>query len=73
MKLREILKLYTEISSLTRIFHEKAVSTSSRFSFIGNRGPIKNIKEKGNAKKKSRKKSAHLLIIMIVLFFFVFI
>ena len=29
----DILKLYTEISSLTPIFHEKAASTGSRGSF----------------------------------------
>ena len=63
-------KLYTEISSLTRIFHEKAASTGSRVSFLENRGPIKPIKEKGNAEKKNQEqKSAHLLSIMIFLFF----
>ena len=69
MNLRDFLKLYIEISSLTRIFHEKAASTGSRVSFLENRGPIKTIKDRGNAKQK---KSAHLLIIMIFLFFSVF-
>ena len=73
MKLRDFLKLYTEISSLTRIFHEKAAPTGSWVSFLENRGPIKPIKERGNAEKKNQeKKSAHLLIIMIFLFFSVF-
>ena len=33
MKLRDFFKLYIEISSLTRIFHEKRVATGSRDSF----------------------------------------
>ena len=57
MNRRDFQKLYTEISRLTRIFHEKAASTGSRVSFIGNRGPINTIKEKGNAKKKIKKKN----------------
>ena len=68
MNRRDFLELYIEISSLTRIFHEKAVSTGSRVSFLENRGLIKTIKDRGNAKKQ--KKSAHLLIIMIFLFLF---
>ena len=57
MKPRDFLKLYIEMSSLTRIFHEKVASTGSRVSFLENRGPIKTIKDKGNAEKqKSRKK-----------------
>ena len=56
MKLRDFLKLYTEISSLTRIFHEKAASTGSRVSFLENRGPIKTIKERGNAEQKNQEK-----------------
>ena len=51
-----IFLLYTEISSLTRIFHEKAASTGSRVSFLENRGLIKTIKEKDNAEKKSQEK-----------------
>ena len=62
-------KLYTEILSLTRIFHEKAASTGSRVSFLKNRGPIKTTKKKGNAEKKNQEKSALLRIIMIFLFF----
>ena len=42
------LKIYNEISSLTRIFHEKAASTGSRVSFLKNRGSIKTIKQRGN-------------------------
>ena len=41
------LKLYTEISSLTRIFHDKGPVTGSRVSFLENRGSIKTIKERG--------------------------
>ena len=37
----DVLKLYTEISSLTRIFHEKPASTGSRASFLKNHGPQK--------------------------------
>ena len=44
----DILKLYTEISSLNQIFHEKAASTGSRVSFLENRGSIKTIKQRGN-------------------------
>ena len=72
MKRRDFLKLYSEISSLTRIFHEKAASTGSRVSFLENRGPIKPIQERGNAEKKIKKKSVHLLSIMIFLFFSMF-
>ena len=52
----EFLKVYPEISSLTRIFHEKAASTGSRVSFLENRGPIKPIKERGNAEQTKIKK-----------------
>ena len=70
----DFLKLYTEISSLTRIFHEKPASTGSRVSFLENRGSIKPIKERDNAEnKKNKEKSAHLLSIMIFLFFSVFL
>ena len=65
----DIKKLYTEISSLNRIFHEKAASTGSRVSFLENPGSIKTIKQRGNAENKIKKKSAHLLSIMILLFF----
>ena len=44
----DIKKLYTEISSLNRLFHEKAASTGSRVSFLKNRGSIKTIKQRGN-------------------------
>ena len=53
MKRRDFFNLYTEISSLTRIFHEKAASTGSRVSFLENRGPIQAIKERGNAKQNN--------------------
>ena len=67
----DFLELYTEISSLTRIFHEKRAATGSRVSFLKNRGSIKTIKERGNAEKKNQeKKSAHLLSIMIFSCFF---
>ena len=48
----DIKKLYTEISSLNRIFHEKAASTGSRVSFLENHGSIKSIKQRGNPEKK---------------------
>ena len=57
MNRRDFSKLYTEISSLTRIFHEKAASTGSRVNFLENRGLIKNIKDRGNAKKKTQEKN----------------
>ena len=47
----DFLKLYTEISSLTRIFHEKRAATGSRVSFLENRGSIKTIKEGGSAEQ----------------------
>ena len=62
MNRRDFLKLYTEISSLTRIFHEKAASTGSRVSFLENRGPIKTIKEKSNAENKKKQKNKKVLI-----------
>ena len=74
MNLRDFLILYTEISSLNWIFHENRPAAASRVSFHENRGPIKTIKERGNAEKKKikKKKGAHLLIIMIFLFFSMF-
>ena len=58
----DFFKLYTEISSLTRIFHEKAALIGSWVSFIENRGPIHNTKEKGNAQKNNQEnKKAHSL------------
>ena len=68
----DFLKLYTEISSLTRIFHEKAASTGSRVSFLENRGPIKTIKERGNAEKKNPKKKCSFAKHHDFLFFSVF-
>ena len=74
MNLRDFLILYTEISSLNWIFHENRPAAGSRVSFLENRGPIKPIRERGNAEQKKIKKtkSAHLLSIMIFLFFSMF-
>ena len=52
MKLRDFLKLYIELSSLTRIFHENRPAAGSRVSFLENRGSIKTIKERGQRWKK---------------------
>ena len=56
MNLRDFLILYTEISSLNWIFHQNRPATGSRVSFLENRGPIKAIKERGNAEKKNQEK-----------------
>ena len=53
----DFLELYTEISSLTRIFHEKAASAGSRVNFLENRGSIKATKERGNAETKNQEKN----------------
>ena len=53
----DIEKLNTEISSLTRIIHEKPASTGSRASFLKKHGPQKRPQNKGVALKQKLVKS----------------